>query len=263
MEYLLYFLGGALAGLLSGLFGVGGGLVIVPILALIFTTLHFPEAHVMHMALGTSLATIILTSISSARAHHRKHNVDWTVVRTIAPGIVIGTLLGSLVAASIHSNWLQIIFAVFVLAVATQLLLDLKPDPHRQLPGKAGTSLMGGVIGIISSLVGIGGGTLSVPFLVYCNSAIHRAIGTSSAIGLPIAISGTIGYLVTGWSVTEVPRYSLGFIYLPAFAGIAIASIFTAPIGAAIAQRFSAKRLKRLFALLLYVIGIKMAWGLF
>lgn len=263
MEYLLYFLGGALAGFLSGLFGVGGGLVIVPILAFIFTAQNFPEAHIMHMALGTSLATIILTSISSARAHHGKQNVDWAVVRTITPGIVIGTLLGSLIAASIHSDWLQILFAVFVLAVATQLILDLKPDPHRQLPGKAGTSLMGGLIGIISSLVGIGGGTLSVPFLVYCNTAIHRAIGTSSAIGLPIAVSGAIGYLITGWSITEMPRYSLGFVYLPAFAGIAIASVFTAPIGAVIAQRFSARRLKRLFAILLYGIGIKMFWSLF
>lgn len=263
MEYLLYLLGGAIAGLLSGLFGVGGGLIIVPILAFIFGLLHFPDAHVMHMALGTSLATIILTSISSARAHHRKHNVDWGIVRTITPGIVIGTLFGSLVAAGIHSDWLQAIFAFFVLAVATQLILDLKPDPHCQLPGKGGTSLMGGVIGIVSSLVGIGGGTLSVPFLVYCNTAIHRAIGTSAAIGLPIAVSGAIAYLVTGWSVTEMPRYSLGFIYLPAFAGIAIASVFTAPVGAAIAQRFSARRLKRLFALLLYSIGIKMFWGLF
>jgi uncharacterized membrane protein YfcA len=263
MEYLLYFLGGALAGLLSGLFGVGGGLVIVPILALIFGALHFPEAHIMHMALGTSLATIILTSLSSARAHHSKRNVDWNVVRTIAPGIVIGTLLGSLIAAGIHSDWLQVIFACFVLAVATQLILDLKPHPHRQLPGKAGISLMGGVIGIVSSLVGIGGGTLSVPLLTYCNTAIHRAIGTSAAIGLPIAVSGAVGYLITGWSVTEVPRYSMGFVYLPAFVGIAIASVFTAPIGAAIAQRFSAKRLKRLFALLLYAIGIKMVWSLF
>jgi uncharacterized membrane protein YfcA len=209
------------------------------------------------------MATIILTSIASARAHHRKQNVDWTILRTVAPGIVIGTLFGSLVATRIPSSALQGIFAIFVLVVATQLALDIRPSPHRQLPGRAGRALAGGGIGVISSLVGIGGGTLSVPFLVYCNVAIHRAIGTSSAIGLPIAISGALGYLITGWGNTALPPYSLGFIYLPAFAGVALASSFTAPLGATLAQRFSAKRLKRLFAILLYAVGVKMCWGLF
>lgn len=263
MQLLLYLAAGALAGLLSGLFGVGGGLIIVPILVTIFTLLHFPEAHIMHMALGSSLATIVITSVASARAHHRRHNVDWAVVLRIAPGIVVGTLLGSVVATHLHSDWLQRIFAIFVLAVATQLLLDLRPDPHRQLPGNIGTGLVGGVIGIASSLVGIGGGTLSVPFLIYCNTAIHRAIGTSAAIGLPIALAGATGYLLTGWGLVDLPRYSLGYVYLPAFLGIALASGLTAPLGAMLAQRFSAKGLKRLFAFLLYGIGVKMAWGLF
>jgi uncharacterized membrane protein YfcA len=263
MEYLLYLVGGAIAGLLSGLFGVGGGLIIVPILAVIFSSLQFHEAHVMHMALATSMATIIFTSIASTRAHHRKQHVDWTVARTMTPGVVIGTLFGSLLATHIHSTSLQGIFALFVLLVATQLALDLKPSPHRQLPGKAGTGLIGGGIGVISSLVGIGGGTLSVPFLAYCNVAIHRAIGTSAAIGLPIAVSGALGYLIMGWGNTALPPHSLGFIYLPAFAGVALASSFTAPLGATLAQRFSAKRLKRLFAILLYAVGVKMCWGLF
>lgn len=253
-EFLLYLVAGAFAGLLSGLFGVGGGIVIVPILAFLFIGLHFPETHLMHLALGTSLATIVLTSISSARAHHRKGNVNWPVVRQIAPAVIIGTLLGTLVAAQLHSIWLKLVFALFILVVATQLLLDFTPSSHRQLPGRMGISVIGALIGVVSSLVGIGGGTLSVPFLIYCNSDARSAIGTSAAIGLPIATAGTLGYVLTGLSSPHLPELSLGFIYLPAFAGIALASIFTAPLGATLAQRLPIHTLKRLFALLLYIV---------
>lgn len=263
MESLLYLLAGALAGLLSGLFGVGGGLIIVPILVALFSLQHFTDAHIMHLALGSSLATIVVTSLASARAHHRCDNVDWAVVGRITPGIVLGTLLGSQLATCLDSDGLKAIFAIFVLAVATQMLLNLRPNPHRQLPGSLATSFVGGIIGVVSSLVGIGGGTLSVPFLLYCNTAIHRAIGTSAAIGLPIALAGATGYVLAGWGQTNLPQYSLGFLYLPAVAGIAIASSLTAPFGVMLAQRFSAKGLKRLFAILLYGIGVKMAWGLF
>lgn len=263
MESLLYLLAGALAGLLSGLFGVGGGLIIVPILVALFSLQHFADAHIMHLALGSSLATIVVTSLASARAHHRRDNVDWAVVGRITPGIVLGTLLGSQLATCLDSDGLKAIFAIFVLAVATQMLLNLRPNPHRQLPGSLATSFVGGIIGVVSSLVGIGGGTLSVPFLLYCNTAIHRAIGTSAAIGLPIALAGATGYVLAGWGQTNLPQYSVGFLYLPAVAGIAIASSLTAPFGVMLAQRFSAKGLKRLFAILLYGIGVKMAWGLF
>ncbi|HWU82789.1 MAG TPA: sulfite exporter TauE/SafE family protein [Methylophilaceae bacterium] len=263
MDSLLYLLAGALAGLLSGLFGVGGGLIIVPILVALFSLQHFPDAHIMHLALGSSLATIVVTSLASASAHHRRDNVDWAVVGRISPGIVLGTLLGTQLATCLDSDGLKAIFAIFVLAVATQMLLNLRPNPHRQLPGSLLTSLVGGVIGIVSSLVGIGGGTLSVPFLLYCNTAIHRAIGTSAAIGLPIALAGATGYVLAGWGQINLPQYSVGFLYLPAVAGIALASSLTAPFGVMLAQRFSAKGLKRLFAILLYGIGVKMAWGLF
>jgi uncharacterized membrane protein YfcA len=261
-EFLLYLGAGAVAGLMSGLFGVGGGIVIVPILSFLFIGLHFPEMHLMHLALGTSLASIILTSISSARAHHRNGNVNWLVVRQITPAVVIGTLLGTLVAAQLHSVWLKAIIAVFELCVATQLLLNLNPNPHRNLPGRVGIGVAGGMIGIVSSLVGIGGGTLSVPYLIYCNFDTRHAIGTSAAVGLPIAAAGTLGYLITGWHNKSLPQPSLGFIYLPAFAGIAIASIITAPLGATLAQRLPILTLKRLFALLLYIVGLKMIWGL-
>ncbi len=263
IDFLLYFAAGAFTGVLSGLLGVGGGTVIVPILVFIFTAQHFPDAYIMHMALGTSLATIIFTSISSARAHQRKNNVDWQVVRRITPGIVIGTIIGALVAAQMHSFWLKAIFAVFVLCIATQMLMNFTPDAHRQVPGTSGLSMMGGFIGVVSSLVGIGGGTVTVPFLIYCNFNPRLAIGSSAAIGIPIAITGTIGYIYAGFSVPDLPAYSLGFIYLPAFIGITVTSILTAPFGAALAQKLATQTLKRLFAILLYIVGLKMLWSLF
>lgn len=262
MEFLLYFIAGAGAGTLSGLLGVGGGTVIVPILVAIFTSLTFPPQHIMHIALGTSLATIIVTSISSAYAHHKKQNVHWSAVKLIAPGIVIGTLLGAVLASQLDTVILKVIFAVFVLLIATQMVLNFTPAAHRQLPGKAGTLGMGGVIGVLSSLVGIGGGSLSVPFLIYCNFNARYAIGTSSAIGLPIAVAGTLGFVATGLAEGNLPAYSLGYVYLPAFAGIALASMLTAPFGAYLAHRLPAPVLKKLFALLLYVVGIKMLWSL-
>ena len=265
MEFLLYFIAGAGAGILSGLLGVGGGTVIVPMLVFIFTSLAFPEQHVMHIALGTSLATIIVTSISSARAHHRKQNVHWSVVRLVAPGIVIGTLLGAVLAGELDTMMLKGIFAAFMLLIATQMALNFTPAAHRQLPGKlgtVGTVGMGSLIGLIASLVGIGGGSLSVPFLIYCNFNARYAIGTSAAIGLPIAVAGATGFIITGLAEGNLPKYSLGYVYLPAFLGIAIASMLTAPLGAYLAHRLPVPVLKKLFALLLYVVGLKMLWSL-
>ena len=262
-QFLLYFLAGAFTGVLSGLLGVGGGTVIVPILVFIFTAKHFPDAYIMHMALGTSLATIIFTSMSSARAHQKKGNVDWQVVKRITPGIVIGTLLGAMLAAELHSFWLKAIFAIFVLCIATQMIMNFTPDAHRQVPATAGLSSMGGFIGVVSSLVGIGGGTVTVPFLIYCNYNPRLAIGSSAAIGIPIAITGTIGYIYSGFSVDDLPAYSLGFIYLPAFIGITVTSMLTAPFGAALAQKLATQTLKRIFAILLYIVGFKMLWSLF
>ncbi|HLD09506.1 MAG TPA: sulfite exporter TauE/SafE family protein [Methylophilaceae bacterium] len=263
MEFILYLVAGAISGLLSGLFGVGGGLIIVPILTFLFVGLQFPEAHIMHLALGTSLASIALTSISSARAHHHRDNVNWTIVKKTTPGLVIGTLLGTLVAAQFDSSWLKIIFVVFVFSVAGQLFFNYTPGPQRQLPGQIGISGAGALIGAVSSLVGIGGATLSVPYLVYCNTDIRSAIGTSAAIGLPIALAGTLGYVLTGSGVEHLPKLSLGFVYLPAVAGITIASVLAAPAGVSMAQRLPAPKLKRRFAILITIIGIAMLWDLF
>ncbi|ACT49743.1 sulfite exporter TauE/SafE family protein [Methylovorus glucosotrophus] len=260
MEFLYYLAAGAATGVLSGLFGIGGGVVIVSILAYLFAGLGFPESHIMHIALGTSLASIVFTSLSSARAHHRKDNVDFPLVRQLAPTIVLGTLLGSLIVAQIHSHALQAIFAVFLTAVACQMLFKLSPNQASRVPGRWLNGVMGVVIGFISSLVGIGGGTVSVPYLHYFNVPLKRAIGTSAAIGLPIALAGTIGYIYTGWSVPGLPANSLGFIYLPALAGIALASIITAPWGAALAHRLPTPILRRLFACLLLALGLNMLW---
>ena len=258
-EWLTYSTLGAAAGFLAGLLGVGGGLIIVPVLTFAFTALHFPASHVVHLALGTSLATILFTSISSLRAHHAHGAVNWRIWRGITPGIVTGTLAGSVLAASLSSVFLKGFFVVFLFYVGTQMLLDIRPKGSRELPGRAGLFLAGNVIGIVSSLVGIGGGTLSVPFMTWCNVKLHEAIGTSAAIGLPIAAAGAVGYAVNGLRIADLPPGSFGFVYLPALAAIVLVSVLTAPLGARLAHRLPVKKLKRIFALLLYALGVRMA----
>ena len=263
MPALILYLGtGAFAGLLAGLLGVGGGLVIVPMLTFIFTSQVLPPEHILHLALGTSLASIMFTSVSSVRAHHSRKAVNWPAVWRITPGILIGTFGGSWVAAQMTTTFLKMFFVLFQYYVALQMLLDIRPKPHRQLPGMGAMFGIGSVIGGVSSLVGIGGGTMSVPFLIWCNLPAHTAIGTSAAIGFPIALAGAAGYLVNGLSA-NVPAGSFGFIYLPALMGIVSASILTAPIGARLAHSLPISRLKKVFAGLLLVMGTKMLISLF
>ena len=259
--FLAYLATGAVAGVLAGLLGIGGGLVIVPMLTVAFTALGFPHEHILHMALGTSLASILFTSLSSVRAHHARGAVIWPVVLRIAPGILVGTFAGAWVAAQLSTNFLKVFFGCFLLYVATQMLLGFKPKPTRELPGTAGMFGAGSVIGIFSSLVGIGGGTLSVPFLVWHNTLVHSAIGTSAAIGFPIALAGTLGYLTSGLRVDALPGYTVGFINFTALFGIVAASVLTAPLGARLAHSLPVDRLKRIFAVLLYVVGSRMIWS--
>jgi len=260
--WLLYLALGAFAGVLAGLLGVGGGLVIVPILTFIFTAQHMPQEHLLHLALGTSLASIMFTSVSSLRAHHLRGAVDWLVVRRITPGILAGTFSGSWVAAQLSTGFLKAFFVVFLYFVAAQMLLNIRPHPQRQLPGRTALFGVGGLIGAVSSLVGIGGGSMSVPFLVWCNTAMHTAIGTSAAIGFPIALAGAAGYVVNGLSAT-LPPHTLGFVYLPALLGVSAASMLTAPLGAKLAHNLPIGRLKKIFALLLIVMGTKLLMSLF
>lgn len=260
--WLLYLALGGTAGLLAGLLGVGGGIVIVPALTALFAWQSIPAAFHLRLALGTSLATIAFTSLASVRAHHLRGAVDWRVFRRVTPGILVGTLLGSWVAARLSPRFLEGFFVVFLYYVALQLVLDVRPRPSRQLPGTGGMLGAGGLIGGVSSLVGIGGGSMSVPFLVWCNVSVREAIGTSAAIGFPIALAGAAGYVANGLAVEALPPHSLGFVYLPALLGVAAASTLTAPVGARLAHALPVAMLKRIFALLLAAIGTKMLAGL-
>jgi uncharacterized membrane protein YfcA len=259
---LLYSAVGAVAGVLAGLLGIGGGLVIVPMLVFCFTWQGIPDELMMHVALGTSMASIVFTAVSSFWAHHKRGAVHWAVVRRIVLGIFVGTFLGTCIVARMSTSFLKGFFVVFLYYVAVQMLTGRKPKASRQLPGNVGMFGVGNVIGVVSSLVGIGGGTLSVPFMIWCNMSVHHAIGTSAAIGFPIAIAGTAGYVFNGWDVPNLPSYSIGYVYLPALAGLVCASVLTAPLGVRLAHSLPVGRLKRVFAFLLLIVATRMLWGI-
>jgi uncharacterized membrane protein YfcA len=261
--WLTYAALGAFAGILAGLLGVGGGIIIVPVLSFLFAAQHFPPPYILHLSLGTSLASIAFTSISSLRAHHGREAVNWQVFRRITPGILIGSFLGSWVAAQLSTRFLKGFFVLFLYYVSFQMILNIRPTHSRRIPGAAGMFGAGSFIGGISSLVGIGGGSMSVPFLVWCNVSMHNAIGTSAAIGFPIALAGAAGYVVNGLAVKSLPPLSLGFVFLPALAGVSLASILTAPLGARLAHSLPVGKLKKFFAALLLVMGTKMLSELF
>lgn len=260
--WLLYSLAGIVAGLFAGLFGLGGGVIVVPILTFLFTAQHMPETYILHMALGTSLASIMFTSLSSMRAHNDRGAVEWPIALRIAPGILIGAFTGSCLASQISTRHLKIFFVVFLFYVAYNIVKKVKPAIKKPY-SSGGIIGAGALIGAISSLVGIGGGTMSVPFLLRCNASMHSAIGTSSAIGFPIALAGAIGYAINGSNIAVLPPHTLGFIYLPALLFVSIASVTTAPLGAKLAHKLPVSRLKMIFAGMLFIMGIKMMAGLF
>ncbi|MFY1666217.1 sulfite exporter TauE/SafE family protein [Pseudomonas sp. Pseu.R1] len=255
MEFLLYLALGACAGVLAGLFGVGGGIIIVPVLVFSFTLQGFDSSVLTHLAVGTSLATIVFTSIQSVRAHHRMGAVRWPVFAWMTVGILIGAGLGSLTASYIAGPHLQKIIGVFAILVAIQMALDLKPKASRGVPGKPGLVGAGVVIGWASAIFGIGGGSLTVPFLTWRSLTMQQAVATSSACGFPIAVASAISFMILGWHDPLLPPHSLGFVYLPALIGIAVTSMFFARFGARLAHKLSPRVLKRLFALLLVVVG--------
>ncbi|RZJ26458.1 MAG: sulfite exporter TauE/SafE family protein [Haliea sp.] len=246
---------GAGTGFLAGLLGIGGGMLMVPFVTFILTAKGFPSEYTVKMAVATSLATICFTSLSSVRAHHKRGAVLWPIVRVLAPGIVLGSLVGAQIAVALPGKVLSVLFAGFVAFSATQMFLDRKPKPSRTLPGALGTFGMGGVIGMLSALVGAGGAFVSVPFMTWCNVKIHDAVGTSAALGFPIALAGTLGYVWAGQGLPQMPPGSIGYLYLPGLVVISLASISTAPLGARLAHSMDIRPLKKVFASVLYVLA--------
>lgn len=258
--FIVYLSLGLVAGLLAGLFGIGGGLVIVPALAIVFSAHGFPAKLVLLMAVATSLATIILTAISSVVAHHRLGSVDWPKVFRLSPMIMAGATAGAAIAKLIDADALRYILVVFLLYVGALMALQVKPKPGTVKQPKWMDYTVAAIIGLLSSIVGIGGGTLTVPYLVQGQMPMRNAVAVASACGLPIAIAGTASYALLGWNAEQLPGWSLGYVYLPAFAGVAVSSIFTAPIGAKLAHKLPAATLKRYFSLLLFAMAAKLLW---
>jgi uncharacterized membrane protein YfcA len=249
---------GVFTGFAAGLLGIGGGMLMVPFITMLMTLHHFPPELIVHMAIATSLSTIMFTSLSSVRAHHKRGAVLWPVAVLLAPGILVGSWIGPWIGTQFNSAGLALFFAVFVALSATQMLIDKKPAATRELPKSSGMLAAGSVIGVLSGLVGAGGGFVSVPFMTWCNVKIHNAVATSAALGFPIALAGTLSNIYFGLNEPNLPSGSLGFIYLPALLFISLASVTTAPLGAGFAHALPVKSLKKIFALILYLLAAYM-----
>lgn len=249
---------GLFAGVIAGLFGVGGGLILVPVVLWVLQVQGLENGFAQHIAIGTSFAVMVFTSFSSAWSQYRKQAVDWAVFRSMAPGVAGGVVLGALVSQFLPNKGLQAFFVVFCTIIAVRALLGMKPAPSRHLPSAKGLAGAGGIIGMLSSWVGIGGGSLTVPFLTFCNVPVHRSVGTSAALGWPIAAMGTIGYMWSGWGSEGLPEMAAGFVYLPVIAVLAAATTVGAPLGVKLSHKLSPDNLKRGFGLLLLLIAFKM-----
>ena len=246
---------GLLIGYFAGLLGIGGGMLMVPFMVFVLSSQGVAEAVLLKVAVATSLTTICFTSLSSVWAHHRKGAVLWPVALVLAPGILIGSLAGANLAVALPAKALTFFFAAFVTFSATQMLLNKKPKPGRVLPGSIGMFGVGNVIGVLSSMVGAGGAFVSVPFMTWCNVSIHKAVATSAALGFPIALAGSLGYVLAGLGRTDLPAGALGFVYVPGLVSIALGSMLTAPLGARTAHRMDIGPLKKVFALFLYLMA--------
>lgn len=258
MELIIYLGIGAIAGFAAGLFGVGGGLIIVPILYVVFTQMGYDPSVIMHMALGTSLATIIVTSISSVTAHHKKGAVLWNVFKNLAPGLVIGSFLGAGIADILSGQHLQLIIGIFALWVAFKMFkgANVKVDESKHLPSAQKQMLAGGGIGVASAIFGIGGGSLTVPYLNKNGVVMQKAVATSAACGLPIAIAGALGFMFFGAQEQAEIKNAIGYVHIYAFIGISIMSFITAKFGAKAAHALSPEMLKKCFACLLTAVGL-------
>lgn len=252
---------GIISGVISGLIGVGGGIVIVPFLAWLYTRHGMPADSIMQTAIATSLATIIITSLSAVLAQHRRGAVKWHLVKVLTPGIALGAWFGADLAHFLSSDLLATIFGAFLLLNGLRMMLDLKPKPHRQLPSSTPLGITGAVIGALSTLIGIGGGTITVPYMIWHNVPVKNAIALGSACGLPIAVFGALSFIIIGTQAENLPVGNFSYINLPAFVGISITSIFSATLGVHLSHRLSTTVLKKVFSVILVVVGIKMLTG--
>lgn len=252
---------GSCTGFMAGFLGIGGATLLVPFTTLILSHRGVDPQLAVKYAIATSMTVILFTSVSSAWAHHRRGAVLWPLVFALAPGIVAGGLLaGAGVFPQLKGNTLSIVFALFVTFSGTQLMLDRKPSPSRQLPDAADSLAAGGVIGFVSGLVGAGGAFISIPFMTWCNVAIHNAVATSAALGFPIALGNTIGYVAGGWGLAHPVPGSLGYVWLPGLVVTACASVLLAPVGARTAHGLDTRSLRRSFAWVLYALAAYMLW---
>ena len=251
---------GLLAGYLAGFLGIGGGFVVVPALTWLLLKDSATAPFAIHMAVATSLATMLVTSLSSIAAHHRKKAIRWPLVKSLAPGLVIGAVLGAFLADCMEGEMLVRVVGVFAILAGLQLVLARKPSGEKPLPGQPGVSMVGLVIGGISSLIGIGGGALTGPWQMWHGIRAQNAVATSAACGYPIAVAGTFAFIFLG-AGAELPDGALGYIHLPAFAGIAVASALSAPLGAATVHRLPPALVKRLFGVFLLLVGARMLAG--
>lgn len=249
---------GACVGVLAGLLGIGGGLVMVPALVYLFQSQGIDPSVVIRLAIGTSLGAIVMTALSSTHAHHQRGAISWPVVQQLTPGIIVGSWLGAEAMHLLPIAALKFIFGLFELLVAVKMGFGLHPNASRQLPGRIVLMGIGALIGFVSGIVGIGGGIMTVPFLVWCNIAMRNAVATSAACGIPISVVGSLGFIATGWSVPALPPSSLGYLYWPALLGITAASMLTAPLGVRLAHTLPTTRLSRIFSFLLVILGIQM-----
>jgi len=259
VETLLLFLGlGAIVGYLAGLFGVGGGGMLVPALVAIFLMNGIAQEKVMHLALGTSMMCMVATTFMSFRAHHARGGVEWGIYWKMIGGVMLGTFLSTFVSSHLNTHYLALFFTLLMGFVALRMFLDVKPNPNAKVPGFLGLFSVGGIIGAISAMMSVGGGGFTVPFLVSRNIEIKKATGTSAAIGFPLVVSGTIGYMINGWSATDLEALTIGYVYIPAVLLISISSAITVRFGVKTAYLLPSKTLKKLFSLLLVGLSIKM-----
>ena len=256
-----YALAGALIGFVAGMLGVGGGMMLVPIMVALFGAQGFVAGHLVHLALGTAMASIVFTSGASVREHHKLGAVDWAIVKRMTPGMITGTLVATAASGLVPQRELALAFAVIVICAAIQMFFGKKPKAERTLPGPVPLFLVGTAIGVIAGLVSAGGAFVAMPFMMFCGVRAIVAIGTAAALSVPVAVMGTIGYAIAGWNVAGLPPYSVGFIYLPALAAIVCTSVLTAPFGARLAHRLPVQVLKRCFAVLLLCLAARMLYS--